>query len=324
MNMNEVNIIGAGFAGLITACAIPKSTIFEAGSYNENHKALLRFRDKSVADLTGIPFKEVTVHKEICHKDIIYHECNISIANCYSNKVSGVFEDRSIWDLKTVNRYIAPPDFYDQLVDRHTKRICWNAEIVPDTIGMGNTMKIINTAPLPIIMAACGLDSSRFEFKSSGIKVDRYELPQTNVYQTIYFPDEDLRVYRASITGDVLIVESISERDHLDRCWGANRYDPVREIRIILMAFGLDCVYDPSDLPQPKTVTQKHGKIIALSKQAREAILYRLTREYNVFSIGRFATWRNILLDDVVKDIEVVKRLMDSSDYGRELVLMNR
>jgi hypothetical protein len=26
--------------------------------------------------------------------------------------------------------------------------------------------------------------------------------------------------------------------------------------------------------------------------------------------IGRFATWRNILLDDVVDDIAVIKRLM--------------
>jgi hypothetical protein len=41
--------------------------------------------------------------------------------------------------------------------------------------------------------------------------------------------------------------------------------------------------------------------------------LFRLTHEHNVFSLGRFATWRNILLDDVVDDIVQVKRLLKSS-----------
>jgi len=36
---------------------------------------------------------------------------------------------------------------------------------------------------------------------------------------------------------------------------------------------------------------------------------------YNVYSLGRYATWRNILLDDVYHDINVIKQLMDSDGY---------
>jgi hypothetical protein len=38
-----------------------------------------------------------------------------------------------------------------------------------------------------------------------------------------------------------------------------------------------------------------------------------LTEEHNIYSLGRFATWRQLLLDDLVKDIGVIEKLIDGN-----------
>jgi hypothetical protein len=314
--MIDKHIIGAGLAGLIAACRIKDAHIYEAGPRVEQHKALLRFRDKAVAELTGIPFQEVTVHKEISFHGEAHHRCSIAMANMYSRKVSGTIHGRSIWDLETVKRYIAPENFYDQLCDRHAHRIDWSTPV--NRVTLSNDNKLISTIPLPVMMKACGMDELKFEFAKSPIRVARYRLPKgTQAYQTIYFPEESLRAFRASITGDLLIVESMTGAPLFEFSWGMGAD---LEIDMVTAAFGIDY----ADLEDLGAVDQKYGKIVEVPRAQREAILYELTRDFNVFSIGRFATWRNILLDDVVKDIAMVEKLMAASTYGRDLALAGR
>lgn len=324
--MSNVSIIGAGLAGLLTACKFTHAEIFEKGKEIEQHKALLRFRDESVSHLTGVPFRAVTVHKGIHFDGVTYDRCNPALANTYARKVTGkIAADRSIWNLDTVVRYIAPEDFYAQLVHRHRSRILFDTPIhvisPSDLRDKGKSpIAIINTAPLPAIIRACGLApevATNILFESSKIEVIRYRLPKgTDVFQTLYFPEENLRTFRASITGDLLIIE---QRIEDVNC--APRYPESVELSYVCRAFGLDA---HEDLEEIERVDQRYGKIVELPRAQREALLHELTRDYNVFSIGRFATWRNILLDDVVKDIDIVQRLVAASTYGRELVLANR
>lgn len=317
--MSKAIIVGAGLAGLITACKIKDATIYEAGKQLEQHKALLRFRDESVSHLTGIPFRAVTVRKGIHAGGQTYDRCTPAFANTYARKVTGkIAADRSIWNLDTVVRYIAPEDFYHQLVHRHDSRILWESAMHADSIIYGQTEhKFINTAPLPVILKACGLHQGALPealFESSQIEVLRYRLPAgTDVFQTLYFPETDIRCFRASITGDLLIVERIKT--------SGTFIAYSRELDYVCNAFGLSA---SGDLTEIERVDQRYGKIIELPRESREAILLELTRDYNVFSIGRFACWRNILLDDVVKDIDMVQRLMAASTYGREKILAAR
>ena len=68
-----------------------------------------------------------------------------------------------------------------------------------------------------------------------------------------------------------------------------------------------------------ETVNQKYGKIAPIDEGKRKALIGHLSTEHNIYSLGRFATWRNLLLDDVVQDIAVIKRLMNSDGYARRL-----
>lgn len=315
--MTDSVIIGAGLAGLITACKIKDVPIMESGERIEQHKALLRFRDKSVSELTGIPFQEVTVHKEIHAGNTPHHRCTIAMANMYARKVSGRLQGRSIWNLDTVKRYVAPMDFYDQLVDRLEDRIHWQTPLMKlsSLAEKGPYQQVISTIPMPVMMRACGMEPAGFEFSKSEIHVARYKLPKGSaIYQTVYYPEPDLRVFRASITGDLLIVESMTGQPADVFTW---RKDSIGELNMVASHFGLH----RDDLVELDAVDQKYGKIVELPREQREAVLYELTRDFGVFSIGRFATWRNILLDDVAKDIEMVEKLIKASTYGRGLVM---
>jgi hypothetical protein len=291
-------IVGAGLSGLLAAHAWPKASVFEANQAPvENHKAVLRFRGEQVSALTGIPFKKVTVRKGVW-ADGDFCKPTIQHANMYSRKVlSRLANDRSIWNLDPVERFIAPEDFYFQLIEAVGDRIHWGEKFV---FGKEADSPVISTIPMPALFEHGQLIvSDKPSFGFSSIKVQRYRVPDCDLYQTIYFPDDVTNLYRASITGDLLIAESIN--------MGYDCTDLLEE------AFGLPKI---TELTETK---QKYGKISAIDEPTRRGII-RLLSEQGIYSLGRFATWRNILLDDLIHDIGRIKMMMDADSYSRRLI----
>lgn len=287
-------IIGAGLAGLIAAHAWPRATILEASPQpTVNHRALLRFRTDAVARLTGIEFRQVRVHKGIVMGGE-FVQPSIRAANLYARKVLGhVKGDRSIWNLAPVDRYIAPDTLYEQLVVAASDRIHWGVQ--SDFTFNKSRGSVVSTAPLPVTLRAVGIEHE-VAFRRAGIRVLRWTVPGVELFQTIYFPDpDDTPVYRASFTGNTLIAELVQ----------GDAVDDIDVLYDLGEAFGVN-VMAAESLGEVK---QTYGKIEPISDAARKDFLFRLTHEHGIYSLGRFATWRNILLDDVVDDISVIKRL---------------
>jgi hypothetical protein len=253
---------------------------------------LLRFRTDAVARLTGIEFRQVRVHKGIVLEGEFVGP-SIRAANLYARKVLGhVKGDRSIWNLDPVDRFIAPDTLYEQLVVAASDRIVWGTKA---TFQLADTKhKVVSTAPLPVTLRAVGIEPA-VEFRRAGIRVLRWRVPGVELFQTIYFPGDETPVYRASFTGDTLIAELVQGDD----------IDDIEVLYDLGVAFGVDVM--PAD--SLGEVKQTYGKIEPISDVARKDFLFRLTHEHGIYSLGRFATWRNILLDDVVDDISVIKRL---------------
>jgi hypothetical protein len=141
------------------------------------------------------------------------------------------------------------------------------------------------------------------EFKSAEIKVQRFRVKDANVFQTIYYPYEGYDVYRASMTKDMLIVESMTKIN----------LTPKAELKFVLDSFGLN----QEDVEPIESTSQRFGKIAPIDDEWRKNFIFNLTNQHNIYSVGRFATWRNILLDDVLNDLFVVKKLMNSGVYER-------
>ena len=54
----------------------------------------------------------------------------------------------------------------------------------------------------------------------------------------------------------------------------------------------------------------KYGKLLPIEEKVRKEFILYLTQQYNIFSVGRFATWRQLLLDDIVDDINVIDNMV--------------
>lgn len=299
-------IVGAGMAGLIAAHLLPRHDIYERGPerLDNPHKALLRFRSTAVADATGIEFRPVTVHKGIW-LDGSWQEPTITNANMYSRKVIGRLSERSVWNLAPAQRWIAPEDFYERLVTGLGQRIHWDCAVSPVDAALASE-PFITTAPMPATLSAVGI-SDQPGFKSAPIYVRRYRIVDADVHQTVYFPTNRHSLYRASITGDLLICEFTESLDDNDD-WLLDVYDAfsIHSMAAVAVEGG-------------KSDVQQFGKVAPIDEGMRKALIMRLTTSFGVYSLGRYATWRNILLDDVVKDSLVIKRLITASDYERRM-----
>lgn len=303
--MSEI-ILGAGLSGLIAATQFPNATILEAnGPEHLSHKAVLRFRSEALSRLTGIPFRKVIVRKSIWYRGE-HVAPSMRLANMYSYKTNGSIIDRSIWNIESVERYIAPESLQHQMAEMIGNRIHWH-QTVDGSLLRDLPRPIISTIPMPAILdIADAHDISRSGpgFSYAGITVDRYRVKNADVFQTIYFPETDHPVYRASITGDLLIVERRGEMDVL------NFLD-------MLDAFGLGNMdVEQIDLNH----AQRFGKINPINNKWRQDAIFTLTQEHGIYSLGRFAIWKNVLLDDVVSDAAVIKRLISSGRYGASLL----
>lgn len=299
MTNQPKSIFGAGLSGLIAAHAWPQLPVLEADvAPRDAHHALLRFRSDGVSKLVGIPFRKVRVHKGMWFMGK-FRAPTINAANMYAQKVTGHLSgDRSIWSLEPVDRFIAPSNFYSQLVVSCRDRIHWGVAADQRTL-----RDCISTIPLPIALNLVGLNvvpgagmRPLPSFDRAAIRVRRYVVRRADVFQTVYFPSPATAMYRASITGDMLIVESV-----LDPQYPSHEDE---DLEAVTAAFGLQGSVDKID-----EVDQRYGKIVSLESDIRNALLYELTAMRSIYSLGRFATWRNILLDDVVNDIAVIKAL---------------
>jgi hypothetical protein len=151
------------------------------------------------------------------------------------------------------------------------------------------------------------------KFSYAPIVTTKASLIDVDVYQTVYFPNLEHGSYRASITGNVLTMEWLKDPDD----------DPPHNTlaaQELQDAFGIPGLRQYALCTAHEGHTQSFGKISPIDEGVRRGLLLRLTKEYGVYSLGRFATWRNVLLDDVVHDAAVIKRMIyDADDYDRAL-----
>lgn len=315
-------IIGAGMAGLIAGHIFSrhKPTIIERQtSLPNNHEALLRFRSDEVSKATGIPFRSGVVRKCIMADDQFAYSPNTYLCNHYSRKVTGKVMGRSIWDLKDAVRYVAPPDFIQRMASGLTIEYGTNIKTLHDLRSIASQdTPVISTIPMPVMMQIVGWnDAPKFEAKPIwSIQLELVE-PVCDVFQTIYYPMYREPHYRASITGNILIVEFI------------NKPGDTEQLGAVLESVAEDFGLTPCQFRNDIELKYHHyGKILPIDDDLRREFIYMLTRDYNIYSLGRFATWKQILLDDVVSDCDTISRLMSGEDrrrrYHQSLAIANQ
>tara|TARA_R110000744_G_C19371578_1_gene562714 strand:- start:16120 stop:17010 length:891 start_codon:yes stop_codon:yes gene_type:complete len=293
-------IIGSGMSGMLAAHYFRhlEPVILEKQSeLPNNHKALLRFRSEVVSDLTGIPFKKVNVQKMISFECAQLKQSNIFLNNMYSLKVTGSLRQRSIGNLEDCERYIAPEDFIGKL----SKGL--DIKYNQDVSLIGFKIPVISTMPVYALAEKLGYELS-VKLESSEIFTTVIDLSvNSDVYQTVYYPSHKSAFYRISITGGKVIAESKFGKSD----------DVMRKhlLHHLKMDFGIE-----TEANNFKVNYQKYGKLIECEGQQVKQFLGWATRNHNIYSLGRWGTHRQILMDDVVKDIKQIDKLMNSNGYN--------
>ena len=300
-------ILGAGLSGCLAGALNKDAQIFEAKSDSTTHKAVLRFRSPDISEAIGIPFKKVKVYKYIWFEDK-YVPLSPRMMNLYSYKVSDTFSPRSIVNLETAIRWIAPDDLLDILKEQCKGRIEYNVPLDRNFLkDCQHTLDpIISTIPLYVMAKLFELYDGDMTHKFTDIYINQFNIRNCDVYQTIYYPALELGVYRATISGDTLIIETtfslvVKEGISFEAVW---------------KSFGLREADTTQTLTDHK---QQNGKIMPIDEKIRRRLIFDLTVSHGIYSLGRFATWRHILMDDVYKDIHVIKRLINKDAYEHRL-----
>ena len=290
-------ILGAGLAGCIAGVLNQEATIYEAGDGQTQHQAVLRFRSPDVGEAVGIPFKKVKVYKDI-YSGGGFCSPTIQMMNWYSAKVTiGGYYDRSIADVEADYRWVAPEGFHGMLKEMCAGRIYFNHKVKgKDDIDDG---KVISTIPIHSLAKVYGVLLDQPSTASS-IFVSKLEVPYADLQQTIYFPDPDIEVYRATMTGNIMRIESMDQITATDEAY-------------VYQAFGIE--YSEIGTYYLRSHKQPLGKLIPIDEQKRRDFIRMMSRDYGVYSLGRFATWRNVLLDDVLHDIHQIRRMMTQDEY---------
>ena len=300
-------IVGAGQAGLLCASRLAQyspTVIEQQKSLPNNHSALLRFRSNKIATMTGIEFKKVNVYKGVLCEDghTITNNPTIRDFNAYSYKTTRRIVERSIINIQNAIRYVAPYGFIYRLASGTNIEYGRTLQsFIEDTT---RNEAIISTIPMPILMEILDYPDKP-QFSYIPIWTVNSILVDTDVYQTLYIPYGEYMPYRISITGSRMTMEFSREPREL----------PEQLLLRYLDTLGIQTMAEGIDIKK-----QDYGKIVPIDENERQKFILWATDNFNIYSLGRYATWRQILLDDVLEDIAIInKMIMQISGYGRRL-----
>jgi hypothetical protein len=285
----RINIIGAGMSVLLAANMLRRHDIalFERQeNLPNNHHAVLRFRTPNVGDVLGIQFKKVNMIKTyVPYSNIAADSLS------YSRKCTGVYRsDRSIIAGTVIEeRYVAPLDLIEQM----SKNV--DIKYGSDYNFKDSKTPCISTIPMPILMDMLEYDSAHnigFDYKPGKVLTGR--IGDCDAYISVLFPDPNILASRATITGDQLIIE-----------YPNNNLPEAFDIACVYPYLGLgDCFVTDVEIK-----TQIYFKITEINDAERKKFQRWATVNHNIYSLGRYATWRpKLLLDDLVNDVRKIEK----------------
>jgi hypothetical protein len=258
---------------------------------------------------TLLPFRKVRVLKAVKSDGRLRATASIKDSNQYAFKVTGEVASRSIWDLAPVDRYVAPEDFLSGMARDVILRM--GMPLTRETLASFSGQRevaVISTIPMPKLMELVGWETPGFTWRPVWSYAIDFRRPHVEVYQTIYYPDPSVPYYRASLTGNQMIVEFMEDPSDL----------PIETLNDVRKDFGLPDGIKGNFPSVAKR--QEYGKLLPIAAETRHEFITAMTDQYNLYSVGRFATWRQILLDDVVQDVRKVEQMITQrSRYLRRL-----
>lgn len=294
----KIHIIGAGLSGLLTSqvFADHNTTVYDlAPEVPNNHHNVLRFRTNAAEALIGLPFKKVNVLKAV------QGGTNpVADAIRYSVKVTGKIHPRSVMSTEPVKRFIAPPDLIPQLAKRihFMGGVNFLSEDFKDRYFLPGLVNIcISTLPASVTMPYFFPDRVGCDFsyqKGWTATMSLQESLDCSLNATVYDVSKDQPWYRATLCEGEVIFEGVGDPPE------AYPYEWLR-------AFGLSGKAATGCKINNSTY-QKISELVVRDRKRLDDAIWALGEHHDIYSIGRFATWKpKLLLDGVIGQAQKLK-----------------
>lgn len=276
-----------------------------------HHSAVLHFKTDDISRFLNIPFKKVVIEKAISYEGKLYTESNLAFQNLYSQKVTGRVIDRSIKDIKSEVRYIAPDNLFELMTIGLNIKL--RSDLEYELFSGEDNEPVLSYVKMPDVMKMLEYPTRpKFEFRPVYTTNTDILYPEVDVYQTIYYPGNE-KYYRVSITKNRLIVEYIKEPSNEDEYMSD-------VIKILENDFRIDFNSSRSNLGSTVYNHMPIGKMAPIDERLRKKFIYELTDKYNIWSFGRNGIWKSIRLDDLYHDLmKIDKMVRNSSKYELNL-----
>jgi hypothetical protein len=292
--MRNIRILGAGLTGLIAArsLAAHQPIVYErVHTIPHNHASVLRFRTPAVMEATGIPMREVTAIKTWDQRGA---GNPLVDALAYGRKVTGVSCVRSFPKeyYERVIRYVAPDSFVTRLCDG--LNIAYGVDVTLEDITKWRESGdlIISTLPMSAMEKLLGIMFPvSFPYRSGMVATCRTDAK--DVFASVYIPGPHDPVSKVSISDDRAILEYPMNAFDDDMSHVTDEH-----IRKHILRY-TNCY----PLVTIDRRILKVMKILPMDEAMRRDCMVRLTKDFGIWSLGRYATWRpGYMLDEVPGD----------------------
>lgn len=331
----KIVVIGSGIAGCLAANFFKAEEVVVVEkspkiNFNSSHNAVMRMGDQRIGLILGSRLKKIEVKKEFYWDGVIYKDPPISAKNSYSLKVSGIIQERSI-KRPSGGRYLFDEDKnYLKGIRRHFSSEVIKIEdkflelkdLVSSRIYREEYDVCISTIPLFSLGKIIGWEEFDVFFDLRRVYTCVFDIGKSfpvssEVNQTIYVSDICFDMYRATLQGCKMIFEFVGleeEKENKERegKWG-------KEIIEIMALFGIPnpiLYFDPDEFEFKRN---SQGKISKIDEGKRKGILSSITEEYNLYSLGRYATWKpQLMVEDLVQDLERIREMIKIGEKRRK------
>ena len=327
------HILGAGWAGMIAAARWHAAALCERDSHatelSGTTGAFIRCATPAPAHALQAPLRTVTVHRAVATStwDTHTHVQPLDAA-LYSRKVTprGALSARSIGELRSRRRYLLLPDDLVAARQRADGRVRYGStdrSTAAVLNGATPAAPVVSTLPLEWTLRHLCADFRapllpERTCTREGLVLEAELLHcDPDFCWTVYVPSSATAISRVTITGcravvEVMFGDATTDIDTTDI--------EVSATHALWALFNVP----PEDIVRwCWHRTHKFASTPEYVEWARE-VVYRLSVERGIYSLGRAATGRRgVLIDDLLQDCRVIDALIrarNARDYSSALV----